>query len=350
MMKKLLLILIIVSSLISCSNQENDFPDFDYTTGYFPYQFPVRTLVLGNYIYDNSNDNDYRFVVSTAMGGVYDNRVDRLFNFTVDETLCVDAYFEDGSIVRALPSDYYQLSNPSKIVIPAGKMSGGVVIQLSEAFFNDPLAIKKTYVLPLRITSVANIDSLLQGFSTSLNPDRRLASQWAVAPKDFTMFAVKFVNPYHGSYLMRGKASVTENGVSLGDSTYQSKSGHIEHDEVVFLNTEGRSQVKLGTSSFKSKEISGSFELILNFTSDEYDTQGGVDCTIEAVENSPYTVTGTGKYVIDAGEYGGKKRDVIEITYTINVDNKVYTATDRLVFREKGVNMETFSVEIIPEI
>jgi hypothetical protein len=234
MMKRALILLAFAYCLISCQNQEIEFPDFDYTTGYFPYQYPVRVIVLGNYIYDNSNDNNHRFVVSTVMGGVYENKTDRIFNFVVDETLCDDAYFEDGSIIRPLPSNYYTLSNPGKIVIPAGKMNGGVEVQLSEAFFNDPQAIKRTYVLPIRITSVANIDSLLQGFTTNPTPDRRIADDWKVAPKDFTMFAVKFVNPYHGSYLMRGKAAVTENGVNLGDSIYQSASGHIEQDEVLF--------------------------------------------------------------------------------------------------------------------
>ena len=49
--------------LISCQNQEIDFPDFDYTTGYFPYQYPIRTIILGDYIYDNSNDNNHEFVI-----------------------------------------------------------------------------------------------------------------------------------------------------------------------------------------------------------------------------------------------------------------------------------------------
>lgn len=348
MMKKALILLAFTYCLISCQNQEIDFPDFDYTTGYFPYQFPVRTIILGNYIYDNSNDNNHKFVVSTAMGGVYKNTTDRTFNFIVDETLCEDAYFEDGSIVRPLPSNYYQLSDLSKIVIPSGKMSGGVEVQLSEEFFDDPQAIKKTYVLPIRITSVANIDSLLQGYSTSPNPDRRIAGQWSAFPKDFTMFAVKFVNPYHGSYLMRGKSTLTENGVSLGDSIYQSKSGHVEQDEVMFLETEGRTKVRM-SNNFKSKDLSGQFQLTLNFASDKYDAPDGVVCTVEAVEGSSYTVSGSGNYSIDTGEFGGKKRDVIEINYTINIDNKVYTASDRLVFRDKGINMETYSVQIIPE-
>ncbi|OJV90026.1 MAG: hypothetical protein BGO34_08065 [Bacteroidia bacterium 44-10] len=348
-MKKIILFFAIIAGFISCKNEAIDFPDFDYTTGFFPYQYPVRTIILGNYIYDNSNDNNHRFVVSTAMGGVYKNETDRIFNFVVDESLCEDAYFGDGTIMKALPSSYYTLSDPNKIIIPVGKMNGGVEVQLSEAFFNDPLAIKNTYVLPIRITSVTGLDSLLQGATSSPTADRRIAGQWTVVPKDFTMFAVKFVNPYHGSYLMRGKATVTENGVTLGDSIYQSKTGYVEQDEVIFLKTEGRTKVKMG-NTFKSNKISGPFELILNFTTDKYDTEGGVACTVEAVAGSSYTVSGTGKYAVDASEFGGKKRDLIELTYTINKDNKVYTATDRLVFRDKGINMETYTVQVIPEI
>lgn len=351
MIKRTLILLAFAYCLVSCENREINFPDFDYTTGYFPYQYPVRTIILGNYIYDNTNDNNHRFVISTAMGGVYENKTDRVFNFVVDEALCEDAYFEDGSIIRPLPSNYYTLSDPNKIIISSGKMNGGVVVQLSEDFFNDPQAIKKTYVLPLRMTSALNIDSLLQGIPVNPYADRRIANDWqpGFTPKDFTMFGVKFVNPYHGSYLMRGKATVTENGATISDSTYQSVSGYIEQDEVLFMETESRTRVRVEITSFKSKEISGSFELILNFATDKYDTQGGVECTVEAVEGTPYTVSGTGKYTIDAAEFGGKKRDLIEITYTINKDNKIYTATDRFVFRDKGVNMEVFTPTIIPE-
>ena len=67
-MKKILIILTLITGLIACNKQKDQFPDFDYTTGYFPYQYPVRTLVLGDYIYDNTNDNSHKFLISAAMG------------------------------------------------------------------------------------------------------------------------------------------------------------------------------------------------------------------------------------------------------------------------------------------
>ena len=72
-MKRILFLLFVAITVVSCKNFDIDHPDYKYTSGYFPYQFPVRTLVLGDYIYDNSNDNAHKFLISTAIGGIYNN-------------------------------------------------------------------------------------------------------------------------------------------------------------------------------------------------------------------------------------------------------------------------------------
>ena len=68
-MKKIVLFSLVVIFLgfASCQNFDDNHPDYLYTSGYFPYQFPVRTLVLGDYIYDNSNDNAHKFLISVAI-------------------------------------------------------------------------------------------------------------------------------------------------------------------------------------------------------------------------------------------------------------------------------------------
>ena len=160
-MKKLFLILTLIG-LISCENFDIKHPDFDYTSGFFPYQFPVRTLVLGDYIYDNSNDIAHKFVISIAMGGVYENTQDRVFEFEVDESLCNKIKFEaGGDTIKALPVSYYTLSSNNQIIIRKGKFNGGVEVQLTDAFFNDPLTIKKSYVVPLRLLSSSDVDTIL---------------------------------------------------------------------------------------------------------------------------------------------------------------------------------------------
>ena len=343
-MKKIFILFVITAGIItSCQNWDVEFPDFDYTTGYFPYQYPVRTIILGNYIYDNENDNNHKFVISAAMGGVYENKKDRTFSFVVDESLCEDAFFSNMDTIRVLPSNYYQLSSPNKIVIPKGKVNGGVEVQLTEAFFNDPQAIRNTYVVPLRLTGVAGLDSLLHGRPAIAGADRRIAGNWTVAPKDFTMFGVKFVNPYHGSYLHYGSCEVRDaSGAKVGENTYSAK--FVEQNEIWSLSTASRTGVTL-TGNFKST-IEGTFQLRLNFASDDYLASGGVNCTIEQTAGSSLTVSGTGRYAIDAEEYGGKKRDAIYLTYTINNGTHTYTATDVLVFRDKGINLQTYTPTI----
>src|SRR5690606_34732653 len=152
-MKKFLVFTCMVASLAGCKNSDVTFPDFEYTSGYFPYQFPVRTLVLGDDIYDNTNDNAHRFVISVAMGGVYENNKNRVFNIEVDESLCDQVVFDgSGNPIRALPRSYYTLSPENQITIPKGAMNGGVTVQLTDAFFEDADAIGLNYVVPIRLT------------------------------------------------------------------------------------------------------------------------------------------------------------------------------------------------------
>lgn len=318
-----ILCLMVVGAL-SCKNRENVFPDYDYTAGYFPYQYPVRILVLGNYIYDNRNDNQHKFVISATMGGVYKNRYERIFNFVVDESLCDRLYFDDDHPILPLPKAYYKLSDERKIVIPAGKMSGGIEVQLSEAFFDDENAIRNTYVVPLRITSVENLDRLLEN-------------------KSFTLFAVKYVNPFHGSYLRYGEALVKEKDVWVDDSVY--KAAYTEQNEVLSLLTTGRKTLTMHTSC-KTKLITGFYDLKLTFASENYASEEGVSCVITAPEGVAYKVSGTGKYGMNKEEFGGEQRDAIYLEYIIEKDNYTYFAKDTLVFRDKGVNIETYHPNI----
>ena len=49
-MKRLTSILALAALTLfpACENGDWSFPDYDYSTVYFAYQFPVRTLTLGN--------------------------------------------------------------------------------------------------------------------------------------------------------------------------------------------------------------------------------------------------------------------------------------------------------------
>lgn len=336
-MKKLIFILTILIGLISCENFNIDHPDFDYTSGYFPYQYPVRTLVLGDYIYDNANDNAHKFIVSVAMGGLYENERDRVFDFIVDESLCDNVVFSstDEPIV-ALPSNYYTLSSADKITIPAGKLNGGVEVQLADAFFADPLAITNKYVLPLRLVSSADVDSILAGRSSISDADPRIDSEWDVVAKNFTMFAVKYINEYHGTYFYYGASSVIDGtNTVVEDTTYSNT--YVEKNPRVKLVTTGRYQVSL-TTTLHSAVLTGQIEMLLDFD--------GNNCTITGAPGSTLTISGTGEFKSKAYTWGNKQRDGIVLNLTVTDGVSTYTASDVMVIRDRGVVMEVFAPKV----
>lgn len=333
-MKKIFFILLIMTALYSCENFDKDHPDFDYTAGYFPYQFPVRTLVLGDYVFDNTNDNAHKFVISVAMGGVYENTRDRTFSFQLDESLCNNLLFSaGGNQVKAMPQSYYTLSSSNQIVIPKGKHNGGVEVQLTDAFFNDPLAITLGYVVPLRLTGSNDVDTILVGNPAVANADPRFSDQWNIAPKNFTMFAVKYINEYHGTYFHYGANTVKDAaGAVVENNTYSET--YVEKNPTAKMLTTARHQVSL-TTFFNSAAMAGEFTLLLNFNNN--------NVTVTAPAGADYTVTGSGQFKSKEYEWGNKKRDGITLTYSVTKNGNTYEASDVFVIRDRAVVMEVYS-------
>ena len=258
---------------------------------------------------------------------------DRVFNITVDNSLCNDILFSaGGDRIQALPSNYYTLAS-NQITIPKGKINGSVEVQLSDAFFDDPLAIKNTYVLPLRLVSTNDVDTILVGSSPNPNADPRIASQWTIAPKNFTMYAVKYINEYHGSYFHYGNSIVKDaTGTSVEQTSYSEQ--YVEKNTVVKLTTTARKQVSL-TKTFESKIMTGTYTLLLDFN--------GNTITVSTPEGAAYTVTGNGEFKAKAYNWGNKERDGFTLKYTLKRDNNIYEAEETLVIRDRGVVMEIYS-------
>lgn len=185
-MKKIISIyaLLLVVFFSGCKNDDWEYEDYEGgTTVYFATQYPVRKIVLGNdETYDISIDNEHKFIIYATMGGVYSNKTNRTVDIAVVNSLCDNLQFEDGGDIIPMPSNYYTLAS-NQIVIPKGKVMGGVEVQLTDAFFADPLALKNTYVIPLVMSNVQNADSILSGKPKVDSPSRVSASDWDVTPK-----------------------------------------------------------------------------------------------------------------------------------------------------------------------
>jgi hypothetical protein len=333
-MKKILFIMLIVSGIFtSCHNADWEFPDYDYTAVYFAYQTPVRTIVLGEDVYDTTLDNEYKCQILATMGGVYENKNNVEISFRVDNSLCAGLTFDGTTDILPMPSNYYSLSSDNLMVIKKGDIMGGVVVQLTDAFFADPLSLKNTYVIPIVMTDVKNADKILTGEALVDNPNRAIAEDWDVVPKDYIMYAVKYINPYHATYLRRGKDDISGdiNKTVIRHATY------VEKDEIVSTYTRSLNTIEL---PLEIADADGSFmDCTLLIT---IDNSG--NCTVtsgtEGVEMS-----GNGKFVSkgEKNSWGNLDRDAIYLNYNLNFGSIRYATTDTLVVRDRGIDREIFT-------
>lgn len=334
-MKKIsiLLISMLLAGLYSCHNEEWDFPDYTYSTVYFPYQYPIRTLVLGDYEVDNTNDNNLKFVISAHIGGMYENTQNETVNFEIVPALAQNLITSLKDSLKLLPTSYYTISAGNQFIIPKGQFYGGFDVQLNDAFLNDTMSYRRCYILPVKITS-SSLDSILSGQSLLTNPDPRIAGKWNVSPKNFVLYGIKFINQYHGKYLHRGQ-SIIKNNMNVPLDTIIYHQQYVEKDEVWALATTGRNKVTVTGTVRAFPSSPGSF--IMDFTFDNNN-----NCTIVQNSASAFAVTGTGKFVKNGDMWGNKERNAINLSYQITVGTNTHFITDTLVIRDRDVRYEDF--------
>lgn len=331
---KLLSILSIGLLAISCENQKNDFPDFQGGTAvYFAYQNPVRTIVLGEDTYDTTLDNQHKCMIYGTMGGSYKGK-DLTVDFAVDNTLTDHLYFPNGSPVKPMPSNYYTLAG-NKLVY-GGELMGGVEVQLTDAFFEDPKSLENTYVIPLLMTKVTGADSILVGTPSVAGdiPSRTNSLYWRILPKDYVLYCVKYINKYHAYYLRRGVDLITENGATSTNIRHKES---VEKDEVCVTKTRSLNSVIFPVSTNLSNGNRITCDLVLTFND-----KG--ECTISS-GTAGYQASGTGKYLEKSEKkaWGNKDRDGLYLDYQIDFGVKKYATKDTLVWQTRGIDKEDFN-------
>ncbi len=318
----------------ACDNGDWSFDDFEYSAVYFANQSPVRRICLGEDVYSTELDNKHQFEIYATMGGVYSNQKDVTIDIKVDNTLCNNLLFEaGGSDVLAMPSSYYTLS-ANQIVIKKGEIMGCVGVQLTDAFFSDPKSLENNYVIPLVMTQVNGADSILQGTPLVASPNRVNSSDWETVPKDYTLYAVKYVNAYDANYLRRGKDVYT----GAMNKTVVRHEEYVEKDETV-TDITTRS---LNTIAWKhpAKDADGNIaniELLMTF-------DGDGKCTVSS-GTTGVTVSGSGQFVSkgEKNSWGNKDRDALYLNYTLEYSGVKCVTTDTLVVRDRGSVAEYFS-------
>ena len=299
--------------------------------------------MLGDYYFDNTNDNQLKFIISANSGGAYKNTENISVDFVVDPALGDSLYNSSGGTkMYVLPASYYTLSNTSKITIPSGQPNGNVEVQLTQSFLDDPLAIGVNYVVPLRITA-STTDSVLVGKPLISAPDLRIAGNWAIKPKNYTLFGIKFVNEYHGTYLLRGKSLVKR---TIPDTTIETiiyRKKYVEQNPIVSVITSSKAAVLFENSIQLTSGSPGKFQMNITF-------DGSGNATLTQTTKYTTLVTGTGKFAKNSEKWGGKDRHAIYLDYKLVESTRTHYIKDTLVFRDKAIKFEEFTPLIKPKI
>ena len=350
-------------SLASCYNADKDFPDYEKgTKAYFAYQNPIRTLVLGNDIYDNSLDNAHKCRIWATMGGAYAGR-NAVVNVEIDEKLCDNLYFlDDGGYERAkvlpLPQDYYNYAEVKNTTINYnGDSRGYLEIEFTDKFFQDAKtsSADTTYVIPVKMTGVTGIDALLSGTPNKEGAIRQNANDWSILPKDYTLYCVRYMNRWQGKYIRRGVDEVTEaeDGsvwmhIRKDTTLIKSDPGRYpinlvnQNDEVVGMTTKSLTETIFPILVERSVNAKGKSRqslpcnLILTFKDEKSD-----ECTI-STNDANVEVSGTGKFIAKGTELDQYKefqwgnmngelmqRDILDLAYTIKFKKGMVIGYDK---------------------
>ena len=349
----------------SCYNADKEFPDYEGgTTAYFAYQYPIRTLVLGNDIYNNDLDNAHKCQIWATMGGAYGGR-NATVDIVVDESLCDNLWFPDEGgnpkdSVLPLPHDFYNYDELASTVINYnGEPRGYVQVKFTDKFFSSDKTMKTTYVIPLRMTNVSGIDRILTGTPLEgTNPVRTNTEEWSVLAKDYVLYCVKYMNPWEGKYIRRGVDKI-QNGDLYSEVVRKDMSlvnTDVEHykenpvnanDEVCSIKTKNMTQA-IFPVSFRVAGGSIYCNLILTFNGDQ--------CTV-STDDENVTASGSGEFITKGTErpeykeyqWGSNEgvlvqRDILRLAYEVKFNDRdiqVSTA-DTLVVQTRDNNVRKF--------
>ena len=329
-------------------SRDNPFPDFDYTAVYFPIQYPIRTIDLATDArIDNSIDLEHRFHIGISMGGVYENTMDREVRFQYDPDLLPDDLNAESSrgvtmdSILLLPPSYYELtpSSGSFVTIPAQEFTGLIEVQLNDVFFEDSLSLLNTYVIPLRITEAMNIDSVLTGEPVVPDPVKTTSGHWDAngQPRDFTLFMVKFINKYHGDYLIRGVDYELDSlGNRMDTIIYRTK--YLEENKIVKLISGSSTEI---ITNHTGERISddGKYALLL-----DVDESGTV--SVESMPNLQFVASGSGVFETrdkSTEVWGGESRKTFYLHYNYLDGTENHEVYDTIVFRHTGTVLEWYT-------
>lgn len=312
-MKKIIALIVLIAAMSSC--YDDYILDYEYDGVYFPYQVDVRTFVVGE---------GMKIQVGAALGGVRENDRDRVVNYQIDNSLINTEVFElmkngatyiKNSIVgvtalKLLPTNYYTVSDNSKMVIKKGEHAGMVTIKPDSAkFLADAATLNAVYALPLRITT-ADADTVLKS-------------------KNYAVLGLKYENMLFGNYWHGGAALVNRPGKKDTTVYYKTTIPMVE-SKVWKLTTKGPNV--LATNGYLD-QTTAKEEMLL--------TLDGTKISISTSANSTFSFVQEGDCTFNRAKLLQNRKIFLKYKYINASNGYTYHATDTLTFRNRirdGVN------------
>jgi hypothetical protein len=313
-MKKIIAVLVMIVSLSAC--YEDYILDYDYDGIYFPYQLDVRTFVVGEGMKIN---------FGVALGGVRDNDRDRVVTYQFDNSLISAQTLEQMKAssasyiktsmapvteLKLMPSNFYTLSDNSKMVIKKGEYTGVVTVKPDSAnFLADPATINPVYALGMRILT-ADADTVIK-------------------PKDYAVVAFKYESMLYGKYWH-------------GGVTIEKDSTGVPVDTVMYYTTVPQPEAKVWTLSTVAPyalTANGVSEVSSSTKPEMKLTLNGGNVIISAMTGAKYVVEPNGASTYNQAKLLQNRK--IFLNYKYKKGKNWCYATDTLTFRNRirdGIN------------
>lgn len=318
-MKKYLLILAAILSFTSC--YDDYVKDYDINAVYFAYQTDVRSVIVGE---------GMRFGMGVALGGVIENKENRVVDFAIDNSLVSAAtlaqmkghsfsYVKELcasiSSLEELPAAEYSIlvdnAVSTKTVIKKGEHLGRITIKVdSAAFLADVSRTSPRFVVPLRLTKCTG-STILESKSTAV-------------------VGVRYENMLFGSYWHGGITTVNApDGTKIRDVEYYTTIPQPD-SRVWSLKTVAPMEL---TANAVGDEI--------NSSKAQFKITQGVNgaLTITPVSGATYVVEADGECVFNRAKLLQDRKIFLQYKYI--KDGNTYHAKDTLTFRNRirdGVN------------
>ena len=313
-MKKIILLLFLTTTFNAC--YEEYIYDYNYDGVYFPYQLDVRTFVVGE---------GMRVNIGVSLGGVRQNKSDRIVEYTIDESLITSSTLSDMKFsadyiknsmegvtaLKLLPENYYTASPNSLITIKKGKHSGTFTLTPdSVLFLTDSSTLSASYILPLRIV--------------------RADADTVIPSKNYAIVGLKYENKLFGNY-WHGGVTVEK------DVQNNILSRQIYYTTIPSPESKAWKLTTVGPFSLVTNGVSD----VSNSTKPEFKlTLEGTNVNIESVPGATHQVFPDGPSTFNDARLLQNRKLFLNYKYMNAAGNWCY-ATDTLTFRNRirdGVN------------